>query len=157
MLINIDVNGKGYELDISPNIRLLDLLRDKLGLIGTKEGCGEGECGACTVIMDGECVNSCLVMAFQANNSEIVTIEGLERNGKLHPLQRAYMEEGSVQCGFCIPGMIMATKALLDKNPNPSREEIREGMSGNLCRCTGYNKAVDAAIKAVKYLKEEAL
>jgi carbon-monoxide dehydrogenase small subunit len=157
MLIKLIVNEIEREIDIDENMRLLDLLRDKLGLTGTKEGCGEGECGACTVIMDGECVNSCLVMAFQANGSTITTIEGLESNGKLHPLQRAYIEEGSVQCGFCIPGMIMATKALLDKNPNPSREEIREGMSGNLCRCTGYNKAVDAAIKAIDYLKEGAI
>lgn len=154
--IQITINEKIYNIEINPNMRLLDLLRDKLGLIGTKEGCGEGECGACTVIMDGESVNSCMVMAFQANGSEILTIEGLEKDGELHPLQRAYMEEGSVQCGFCIPGMIMSTKALLDKNPEPSRDEIREGMSGNLCRCTGYNKAIDAAQKAITYLKEEA-
>ena len=156
MEIQITINEKMYNIEIEPNMRLLDLLRDKLGLIGTKEGCGEGECGACTVIMDGESVNSCMVMAFQANGSKILTIEGLEKDGELHPLQRAYMEEGSVQCGFCIPGMIMSTKALLDKNPEPSRDEIREGMSGNLCRCTGYNKAIDAAQKAINYLKEEA-
>lgn len=154
--IQITINEKTYNIEINPNMRLLDLLRDKLGLIGTKEGCGEGECGACTVIMDGKSVNSCMVMAFQANGSKILTIEGLEKDGELHPLQRAYMEEGSVQCGFCIPGMIMSTKALLDKNPEPSRDEIREGMSGNLCRCTGYNKAIDAAQKAITYLKEEA-
>lgn len=156
MEIQLIINEKEYKVDIDVNMRLIDLLRDKLGLIGTKEGCGEGECGACTIIMDGESVNSCMVMAFQANGSNLVTIEGLEKNGELHPLQRAYMEEGSVQCGFCIPGMIMSTKALLDKSPNPSRDEIREGMSGNLCRCTGYNKAIDAAEKAIEYLKEEA-
>ncbi len=154
MEIQLIINDINYKVDIDVNMRLIDLLRDKLGLIGTKEGCGEGECGACTIIMDGESVNSCLVMAFQANGSNIITIEGLESNGELHPIQRAYMEEGSVQCGFCIPGLIMSTKALLDKHPNPSREEIREGMSGNLCRCTGYNKAIDAAQKAIEYLKE---
>lgn len=156
MEIQLIINEKEYNVEIDANMRLIDLLRDKLGLIGTKEGCGEGECGACTIIMDGESVNSCMVMAFQANGSTLTTIEGLEKNGELHPLQRAYMEEGSVQCGFCIPGMIMSTKALLDKSPHPSRDEIREGMSGNLCRCTGYNKAIDAAEKAIEYLKEEA-
>ena len=156
MDIQLVINEKEYKVEIDVNMRLIDLLRDKLGLIGTKEGCGEGECGACTIIMDGESVNSCMVMAFQANGSNLTTIEGLEKNGELHPLQRAYMEEGSVQCGFCIPGMIMSTKALLDKSPEPSRDEIREGMSGNLCRCTGYNKAIDAAEKAIEYLKEEA-
>ena len=156
MEIQLIINEKEYKVDIDVNMRLIDLLRDKLGLIGTKEGCGEGECGACTIIMDGESVNSCMVMAFQANGSNLVTIEGLEKNGELHPLQLAYMEEGSVQCGFCIPGMIMSTKALLDKSPSPTRDEIREGMSGNLCRCTGYNKAIDAAEKAIEYLKEGA-
>lgn len=153
--INLIVNEKEHMVEVDGNMRLIDLLRDQLGLIGTKEGCGEGECGACTVIMDGEPVNSCLVMAFQAHESNIVTIEGIEKEGELHPVQRAYMEEGAVQCGFCIPGMIMSTKSLLDKNPNPSREEIREGISGNLCRCTGYNKAIDAAEKAIKYIKED--
>ncbi len=156
MEIQLTINEINYKVNIDVKMRLIDLLRDKLGLIGTKEGCGEGECGACTIIMDGESVNSCMVMAFQANGSNITTIEGLEKNGQLHPLQRAYMEEGSVQCGFCIPGMIMSTKALLDKNPSPTRDEIREGMSGNLCRCTGYNKAIDAAQRAIDYLKEEA-
>lgn len=156
MEIQLTINEINYKVNIDVKMRLIDLLRDKLGLIGTKEGCGEGECGACTIIMDGESVNSCMVMAFQANGSNITTIEGLEKNGQLHPLQRAYMEEGSVQCGFCIPGMIMSTKALLDKSPSPTRDEIREGMSGNLCRCTGYNKAIDAAQRAIDYLKEEA-
>lgn len=156
MEIQLTINEINYKVNIDVKMRLIDLLRDKLGLIGTKEGCGEGECGACTIIMDGESVNSCMVMAFQANGSNITTIEGLEKNGQLHPLQKAYMEEGSVQCGFCIPGMIMSTKALLDKNPSPTRDEIREGMSGNLCRCTGYNKAIDAAERAIDYLKEEA-
>ena len=153
--INININEKDYMVEVDGKMRLIDLLRDELGLIGTKEGCGEGECGACTVIMDGETVNSCLVMAFQANNSTIVTIEGIEKDGEVHPVQRAYMEEGAVQCGFCIPGMIMSTKSLLDRNPDPSREEIREEISGNLCRCTGYNKAINAAEKAIKYIKED--
>ena len=155
--IGLKVNGIDYILNIDKDIRLIDLLRDKLGLTGTKEGCGEGECGACTVIMDGVSVNSCLVMAFQADGSNILTIEGLEEEGKLHPIQKAFMEEGAVQCGYCTPGMIMSVKALLDKQPYPSREEIRKGISGNLCRCTGYNKIVDATERAVKYIEEERI
>lgn len=152
--VSLNINGKDYCEVVDGEMRLLDLLRDRLGLIGTKEGCGEGECGACTIIMDGETVNSCLVMAFQAEGSQITTIEGLEKNGVLHPVQRAFIEEGAVQCGFCIPGMIMSAVNLLDKNPNPSRAEIREGISGNLCRCTGYNKAIEAVEKAAKYIRE---
>ncbi|MCF6459679.1 (2Fe-2S)-binding protein [Clostridium sp. Cult3] len=152
--IQLKVNGKDYSLNIDENTRLIDLLRDELGLLGTKEGCGEGECGACTVIMDGETVTSCLVMAFQAHGSEILTIEGLEEDGKPHPIQQAFIDAGAVQCGFCTPGMILSAKALLDKNPNPTREEIREGISGNLCRCTGYNKIVDAVELAIKYIEE---
>lgn len=154
MKINVKVNGIQYTEEVNGDMRLIDFLRDRLGLIGTKEGCGEGECGACTVIMDGESVNSCLVLAFQADGSEILTIEGLEKDGELHPIQRAFLEKGAVQCGFCIPGMIMSIKALIDKNPNPSREEIREGISGNICRCTGYNKAIDATEQAISYIKE---
>ncbi len=153
--ISIRVNGEKRDLSINESSRLLDLLRDDLGLTGTKEGCGEGECGACTVIMDGETVNSCMVMAFQAHGSDITTIEGLEKDGKPHPVQKAYIDVGAVQCGFCIPGMVLSTKALLDKNPSPDRDEIREGLSGNLCRCTGYNKMLDATEKAMKYIKEE--
>lgn len=153
--ISLTVNDRFYEVTIDENMRLIDLLRDKLGLVGTKEGCGEGECGACTVIMDGKTVNSCLVMAFQADGSNIVTIEGLEKDGKLHPVQRAYIEAGAVQCGFCIPGMVLSTKVLLDENPNPTEEEIREGISGNLCRCTGYNKMIIATKKAIEYMKGE--
>lgn len=153
--ISLTVNEKYFEVSVDENLRLIDLLRDELGFIGTKEGCGEGECGACTVIMDGETVNSCLVMAFQAEGSNITTIEGLEKNGKLHPVQQAYMDVGAVQCGFCIPGMVLSTKALLDKNPHPNRDEIREGISGNLCRCTGYNKMLNATEKAMKYIEEE--
>lgn len=153
--ISLEVNGKLFEVSADENLRLIDLLRDELGLTGTKEGCGEGECGACTVIMDGETVNSCLVMAFQANGRSIETIEGIGKDGKLHPVQQAYIDAGAVQCGFCIPGMVLSTKALLDKNPNPTKDEIREGISGNLCRCTGYNKMLDATERAIKYMEEE--
>ena len=153
--IKLTINEMEYKVEIDGNMRLLDMLRDKLGLVGTMEGCGEGECGACTVIMDGETVNSCLVMAFQADGSNITTIEGLEKNGKLHPVQQAFMDEGAVQCGFCIPGMVLSTKAVIDKNPNPTRDELREGIFGKLCRCTGYNKAIDAGERAVKYIEEE--
>jgi carbon-monoxide dehydrogenase small subunit len=153
--ISLKVNGKTYNVEIDEDMRLLDLLRDKLRLTGTKEGCGEGECGACTVIMDGDIVNSCLVMAFQAEGKEILTIEGMQsEDGEIHTIQKAFLEVGAVQCGFCIPGMVLASKALLDKKPHPTREEIREGISGNLCRCTGYNKIVDAVEKAAKYLDE---
>ena len=152
--ISLTVNEELFEISVSENLRLIDLLRDELGLIGTKEGCGEGECGACTIIMDGETVNSCLVMAFQENGSNILTIEGMEKEGKIHPIQQAYIDVGAVQCGFCIPGMVLSTKALLDKNPHPSRTEIREGISGNLCRCTGYNKMIHATEKAMEYMEE---
>lgn len=151
--IELKVNGRIHNIEIEEDMRLLDVLRDKLGLTGTKEGCGEGECGACTVIMDGEAVASCLVMAFQAEGKEIVTIEGLEDENGIHPIQQAFIEEGAVQCGFCTPGMILSAKALLDKNPSPSRTEIREAISGNLCRCTGYNKIVNAVEKATKDYK----
>lgn len=154
--ISLFVNGKEQNVEIDENMRLLDLLREKLGLLGVKEGCSEGECGACSIIMDGEVVNSCLVMAFQAEGSHIITIEGLEENGELHPIQQAFIDVGAVQCGYCTPGMIMSVKALLDKNPNPSRDEIREGISGNLCRCTGYNKIIDATERALIYIKEGA-
>ena len=152
--INIKVNGKDYNLKINEDMRLLDLLREKLKLTGTKEGCGEGECGACTVIMNGETVNSCIIMAFQADKKEIITIEGLAKEEEVHPIQQAFLEEGAVQCGFCTPGMILSAKALLDKNPNPNKEEIRESISGNLCRCTGYNKIIDATLKASMILRE---
>lgn len=149
--IQLTVNGKEYSLSIDEDKRLIDVLREDLGFIGVKEGCGEGECGACTVIMDGKTVNSCLVMGFQANGSNIITIEGLEKDGKLDPVQQAFIDVGAVQCGFCIPGMVLSVRALLDENPNPTEEEIREGISGNLCRCTGYNKIVEAVHLARRY------
>ncbi len=151
--IKLIVNQKKYSLFVSPKLRLIDLLRDQLGLTGSKEGCGEGECGACTVIMDGETVLSCMVLAAQANGSKILTIEGLGEAGNLTPLQKSFIEHGAVQCGFCTPAMILSAKALLDKNPNPSEAEIKEAISGNICRCTGYKKIINA-IKSVANSKE---
>lgn len=151
-----NVNNKDYTVEIEEDLRLLDLIRNTLDLTGTKEGCGEGECGACTVLMEGEVVNSCLVLAFQAEGKKIETIENLHReDGTLHPIQQAFLEEGAVQCGFCTPGMVLSAKALLDKNPVPSKDDIRESISGNLCRCTGYNKIAEAVEKAAESLKKE--
>lgn len=144
MEVRITVNGIEYKRDIEPNLRLIDFIRDEIKLKGTKEGCGEGECGACTVIMNGITVNSCLVLALSANHGSIITIEGVSENPtKLHPIQEAFMEIGAVQCGYCIPGMVLSTKALLDRKLECTEEEIREGISGNLCRCTGYDKIVE--------------
>ena len=148
MEISLHVNGKTYRLNVDPRKRLIDVLRDDLNLTGTKEGCGEGECGACTVILDGQAVNSCLVLACQARDKEILTVEGLARNGELDSLQKSFIEHGAVQCGFCTPGMLMSAKALMIKNPHPTEQEIKEAVAGNLCRCTGYNKII-AAIKKV--------
>jgi carbon-monoxide dehydrogenase small subunit len=143
-LISLTVNGIGHELAVEPNRTLVDVLRYDLELTGTKKGCDMGECGSCTVILNGKPVNSCLVLAVQANGSEITTIEGLKTAGQLHPLQQAFVEKGAIQCGFCSPGMILSASSLLEKNPNPSEAEIREALSGNLCRCTGYQKIVEA-------------
>lgn len=150
--IEVNINNKDYYLEVEDDLRLLDLLREKLHLTGTKEGCGEGECGACTVILDGRVVNSCLILAIQAHGKNITTIEGLGDDDSLHPIQKAFLENGAVQCGYCTPGMILSTKALLDKNPNPNREEIKEAISGNLCRCTGYGKIIDSIEQAAKLL-----
>lgn len=155
MKLNVKVNGTVYERDIDAGLRLLDFLRDELGLKGTKEGCGEGECGACTVIMDGKAVDSCLVMALQCEGKEITTIEGVQRPDGLHPVQQAFLEVGAVQCGFCIPGMVLSAKALLDENANPSGDQIKEAISGNLCRCTGYDKMFQAIEMAAKVMQEE--
>ncbi|ERI89670.1 putative carbon monoxide dehydrogenase, small subunit [Clostridiales bacterium oral taxon 876 str. F0540] len=149
--ISLMVNGTFYEKQVASNLRLIDFLRDVLKLKGTKEGCSEGECGACTVIIDGKTVNSCLVLAGSCNNCEIITIEGIGME-EIHPIQRAFIEVGAVQCGYCIPGMILSAKAILDKNINASEEEIREGISGNLCRCTGYQKIVEGVILAKQYM-----
>jgi len=151
--ITVVVNQKEYKISTLPNRTLLDLLRDELKLTGTKNGCEAGECGACTVLMDGDPVNSCLILAVQANGHEIETIEGLSQEGKLHLIQKAFIDNGAVQCGFCTPGMIMATKALLAKNPNPSREEIKKALEGNLCRCTGYLKIFQAVEQAAREMQ----
>jgi carbon-monoxide dehydrogenase small subunit len=149
--IALTVNGQMCRIRTEPNKTLLYLLRDDLGLHGVKDACGgEGECGACTVIMDGEPVNACLVLAGQAAGRRIETIEGLARDGQLHPLQVAFVEAGAVQCGFCTPGAIMSAKALLDRNPHPNEDDIREALSGNLCRCTGYTKMIDAVRHAAE-------
>ena len=144
------LNGESVTVEVEPFEILVDVLRDKLGLTGTKIGCNEGECGACTVIMDGQAVLSCLLPAMKAQGREVVTIEGLSRDGELHPLQQAFIEKGAVQCGYCTPGMIMSAKALLDENPQPSAEEIEEALAGNLCRCTGYFQIVEAIAAAVE-------
>jgi len=151
--VTITVNGTSYTRKIHPLMRLLDFLRDELKLKGTKEGCGEGECGACTVIMDGRTINSCLVLAASCDGKEIITIEGVG-GAELHPIQRAFLEVGAVQCGYCIPGMVLSTKALLDKNLDATEEEIKEAISGNLCRCTGYQKIVEGVKLAQTKMKE---
>jgi aerobic carbon-monoxide dehydrogenase small subunit len=150
--LKITVNNKQFEFSVSPNKTLLELLREDMGLTGTKEGCGLGECGACTVIMDGQTVNSCLVLAMEADGKEITTIEGLAEGDKLHPIQQAFVDEGGLQCGFCTPGMIMSSKALLDNNPNPTQEEIKRGIAGNMCRCTGYTKIFKSIETAAKMM-----
>lgn len=145
-LLTLKVNGEVYEVEVPGNWTLLDVIREKCGLTGTKHGCGNGECGACTVLLDGEVVNSCLVLALQANGKSVTTIEGLSQHGKLHPIQEAFIAHGAIQCGFCTPGMILSAKALLDKNPFPQEKEIREALAGNLCRCTGYQKIIEAVM-----------
>ena len=151
--INFKVNNQKVSLEVSDSMRLLDILRDELNLTGTKEGCGIGECGACTVIMNSKAVCSCLILAGQLHNAEIETIENLEKDEILSKLQQAFLEHGAIQCGFCTPGMLMSAKALLDENPNPTTEEIKEALEGNLCRCTGYIPIVEA-VKAVIGKKE---
>jgi carbon-monoxide dehydrogenase small subunit len=146
--ISFKVNGVPYVMEVKSSRTLLELLRNELGLSGTKEGCGTGECGACTVLLDGKPVNSCLMLAIDAEGREVTTVEGLEKEGKLHPLQEAFVEEGAVQCGFCTAGMLMAAKGLLEENPHPTEEQIRRGISGNLCRCTGYVRIVKAIQRA---------
>jgi len=142
--LKFKLNGKKVTIKTEPYIRLIDLLRDKLNLTGTKEGCGVGECGACTVLMNKKAVNSCLVLAGQVGGAEIETIEALADGELLHPLQKNFLEQGAVQCGFCTPGMVLSAYALLDENPNPNEEEIKDSIAGNLCRCTGYKQIVSA-------------
>lgn len=148
--LKLNVNGIDHELEVKDSLRLLDILRDELRLTGTKEGCAVGECGACTVIMNGDAVNSCLILATQANNTIIETVENLEQDDVLSKLQNAFVDEGAIQCGFCTPGMLMSAKALLDKTPHPTEDQIKEALEGNLCRCTGYVPILNAVRKAAE-------
>jgi len=153
--IKIHVNGNWYELAVNPGDRLIDVLRDRLDLTGTKEGCGEGECGACTVNLDGQAVLSCLILAAQADGGTILTIEGLQKGPELHPLQKAFVSESAVQCGYCTPGMIMAANALINNESDPDENSIRKNLSNNLCRCTGYDRPVKAVLKAAQDMKAD--
>ncbi|MFO7772567.1 MAG: (2Fe-2S)-binding protein [Dehalococcoidia bacterium] len=148
------VNGRPYEILTEPHMTLVEVLRDKLDITGTKISCGAGECGACTVLIDGKPVLSCLTLAMTAREKNILTIEGLAEGGNLHPIQQAFIDHGAIQCGFCTPGMVLATKALLDENPNPTREEVKRALAGNLCRCTGYVKIVDAVLAAAERIRK---
>lgn len=148
MELHLTINGKTVRSQVAEHHTLLEFLRDDVGLTGTKECCAEGECGACTVLLDGKAVNSCLVLAAEADGSLVTTIEGLEKDGQLDPLQQAFIDKGAVQCGFCIPGMIMAAKYLLQENSNPTEAEIKQGLAGNLCRCAGYSRIIDAVREA---------
>ena len=152
--VRMRVNGVWKEASVQPETTLLEALRETWGLTGAKRGCDEGDCGACTVILDGKTVNSCLVLAREAAGKEILTIEGLSRGAPLHPLQQAFIDAGAIQCGFCTPGMIMMAKAFLDENTNPTRQEVKEGLGGNLCRCTGYVKIVDAVMAAAETMRK---
>jgi len=148
ILIQLDVNDERYRLEVDPRVTLVELLRERLHLTGTKEGCGEGDCGTCIVLVNGIPVNSCLMLAVDAHGCQVTTIEGLATDGKLHPLQKSFIENGAIQCGFCTPAMILSAKALLDRNPRPSEEEIKQALSGILCRCGSYQKIVEA-VRAV--------
>lgn len=147
-VVSITINGEVYELAVEPFWTLLDMLRNEIGLTGAKRGCNVGDCGACTVIMDGRPVNSCLVLGVEADGTELLTVEGLTKNGKLHPLQVNFLKYGAAQCGFCTPGILLAAKALLDENPQPTEEEIRFAIAGNICRCTGYAKIIEAIVNS---------
>jgi carbon-monoxide dehydrogenase small subunit len=153
MKITINVNGKQQRFNVEPHTLLLNLIRDEMSLTGTKYGCGIGECGACTVLLDGDAVLACMMLAVDADGHRVDTVEGLSDGNKLHPIQQAYLDEGAVQCGFCTPGFIMSTKALLDKNPNPNEAEIREYLNGNICRCTGYVNIVKAVQSAAAKMR----
>ena len=155
MSLRFTINGVNREVEAHPMRRLLDVLREDLRLTGTKEGCGEGECGACSVIVDGEVINSCLVPVCQVQGSSIITVEGIARDGRLDPLQRAFLDCGGAQCGICTPGMLIAARALLDVNTRPTLDEIKEGIAGNLCRCTGYTRIIEAIKQAASQQQQE--
>ncbi len=152
--IEITLNGKKTSLEVPAHRLLLDLLRDEIGLTGTKEGCGTGDCGACTVMLNGKPVNSCLILSGELNGVDIITIEGLKIGPEFHPVQKTFVQDGGAQCGYCTPGMLMMAKALLDENPNPTEEEIRFALSGNLCRCTGYAKIIQAVQDAAAEIRQ---
>ena len=152
--IKLIVNGKSYLVNAEPSARLIDVLRVELGLTGTKEGCGTGDCGACTVLVDGVPYNSCLLLAVRVSDRQILTIEGLAENGELSPIQQAFIDHGGFQCGFCTPGVIISTKALLDTNPDPSEDEILTALAGNICRCTGYSKIIESVKAAAEMLNK---
>jgi len=152
--ITMTVNGGKYTVAVKPNETLLQVLRDKLQFTGVKEGCGTGDCGACTVIYNGKTATSCLILAVEADGADITTVEGLAKDGQLHPVQQAFVEEGAIQCGYCTPGMVLSGVQLLNENPNPTEKEIRKGIGGNICRCTGYVKIVKAIQKAAQNMQE---
>ena len=154
--LKLKVNGQPYELYIKPKTLLVQVLRDHIGLTGTKRGCNDSSCGACTIMLNGMSAKSCSILALQANGCEVVTVEGLAKENKLSPLQRAFLDHGSYQCGFCTPGMLMSSTALLAENPKPTKEEIKEGIDGNICRCTGYNSIIRAVTAVVKGEYKEA-
>ena len=153
-IANFKINGRPYEVLITPNMTLSELLREQLDLTGTKLGCGVGECGSCTVLIDGKPMLSCSSLAIAVRDKDILTIEGLSKGTQLHTLQQAFINSGAIQCGFCTPGMIMTAKALLDENPNPTRQQVKEGLGGNLCRCTGYVKIIDAVMAAAGMMRK---
>ncbi len=155
-LIELKVNGESYQVAVEPQRTLLEVLREQLGLTGAKEACDSGDCGACTVILDGQPVLSCLVLALDARDKDVLTIEGLAQDGQLHPIQQAFVEYGGTQCGFCTPGMILTAKAFLEGNPDPTPADIRKAISGNLCRCTGYVKIIEAIMRAAPAVKAQA-
>ena len=155
-IVDFTVNGELYELAVEPNLLLIEILRDKLGLTGTKHSCGVGNCGACTVLADSEPVLACMTLAMSVRGKEILTIEGLATNGVMHPIQEAFVTHGAIQCGYCTPGMILTAKALLDRNPDPTEGEVRHALSGNICRCTGYVKIVEAVLSAAEDMRKGA-